>query len=195
MTAMPRDDLLAPSVYMAGAKGGWAVYGIEGGASSYRYLLGWPTGITYAPGDPADPGRVGFVMLNPSTATHDQLDPTVRRCIGFARAWGAPEVIIANCFAYRAISPKQLRWAKDPVGPLNDLALRSLEARVTWLVCAWGRHAGPRGQAVEKMLRQMRVRMSGCAKPLAALAINRDGSPKHPLYCKSDLKPEPWSVP
>jgi Protein of unknown function (DUF1643) len=34
------------------------------------------------------PRQVAFVLLNPSTATADSDDPTIGRCIGFAKLWG-----------------------------------------------------------------------------------------------------------
>ena len=33
-------------------------------------------------------GRVLFIGLNPSTADHKKDDPTIRRCVGFAKSWG-----------------------------------------------------------------------------------------------------------
>ncbi len=35
-----------------------------------------------------EPKACIFIMLNPSTADGDQDDPTIRRCVGFAKAWG-----------------------------------------------------------------------------------------------------------
>ncbi len=32
--------------------------------------------------------RLLFIMLNPSKADETHNDPTIRRCIGFARGWG-----------------------------------------------------------------------------------------------------------
>src|SRR5262245_19133112 len=64
--------------------------------------------------------RVCWVMLNPSTADAEQDDPTIRRCVGFARSWGAGGIIVVNLFAFRASDPKALLRAADPVGPDND---------------------------------------------------------------------------
>lgn len=60
------------------------------------------------------------VMLNPSTAdaTHD--DPTIRRCIGFAKTARAEGLRVVNFFALRSTDPDALANADDPVGPMND---------------------------------------------------------------------------
>ena len=67
---------------------------------------------------------VAFVMLNPSTADAMHDDPTIRRCVGFARAWGFGGVDVVNLFALRATDTRALRKAADPIGPANDRHLR-----------------------------------------------------------------------
>ena len=72
---------------------------------------------------------VSFIMLNPSRADAEVNDPTIRRCINFAKAWGAQCVSIAsrrktticacalrrlevvNLFAYRTSQPSLLKQA------------------------------------------------------------------------------------
>src|SRR5262245_13227298 len=95
----------------------------------YRYAL------TRTWGDPKK--VVCWVMLNPSTADADQDDPTIRRCLGFSRAWGAGGLVVVNLFALRATDPDQLRIAADPVGPDNDSHL-STAAFGRLVVAAWG---------------------------------------------------------
>jgi len=67
-----------------------------------------------------------FVMLNPSTADADIDDPTIRRCMAFARREHAGGIIVANVFAYRATSPADLWKATDPFGPWNDDTLETV---------------------------------------------------------------------
>lgn len=45
--------------------------------------------------------EVNFVMLNPSTADAEVDDPTIRRCIGFAKAWGFAALTVTNLYALR----------------------------------------------------------------------------------------------
>src|SRR5271157_168450 len=66
---------------------------------------------------------VTFIGLNPSTADEINDDPTVRRCLGFARRWGFGGMSMLNVFAYRSTNPRALRAATDPVGPRNGAAL------------------------------------------------------------------------
>lgn len=136
--------------------------------------------------DPAGQ-RVMFVMLNPSTATEVQNDPTVERCERRARALGYGAFRVCNIFAYRATDPKVMRAQDDPVGPANDAAILEAAAWADTVVCAWGTHGAyhARGAEVETLLR-------ASGKPLYHLGISKDGHPKHPLYIGYAHQPEPW---
>ena len=131
--------------------------------------------------------RVLFIMLNPSTATELQNDPTVERCERRARALGYGAFRVCNIFAYRATNPRDMRAQPDPVGPENDAAI--LDA-LTWTqttIAAWGSHGEHlgRGNAVAALLRQ-----AGAA-PLH-LGLTKGGQPKHPLYIGYKVQPVVW---
>ncbi|MDP5366183.1 MAG: DUF1643 domain-containing protein [Paracoccaceae bacterium] len=149
----------------------------------YRYLLTrtW---------DAAGP-RALFVMLNPSTATEAQNDPTVERCERRARALGFGSFRVTNIFAWRDTDPRAMRAASDPVGPANDAAITE---SCDWakgpggrIIAAWGTHGAhlDRGPLVERLLRAQ-------PQPLHHLGLTKDGHPKHPLYISYDQKPIPW---
>jgi uncharacterized protein DUF1643 len=57
---------------------------------------------------------ITFVLLNPSTADDQQLDPTLRRCVSFAKREGYGGMITLNLYAFRATDPKvrppRTRW-------------------------------------------------------------------------------------
>ena len=131
--------------------------------------------------------KVLFVMLNPSTATEVQNDPTVERCERRARALGYGAFRVCNIFAYRATDPRQMRAQADPVGPLNDRAIADSADWADAVVCAWGTHGAyrDRGAAVESLLR-------ATGKPLYHLGLSKDGHPKHPLYIGYAHQPEAW---
>ena len=96
----------------------------------------------------SDAPLLSFVMLNPSTADAKEDDPTIRRCIGFARREGAGGLIVANLYALRSPSPEALWSARDPIGPENLQTLAGLAAQAVDqsfpIVCAWGAHARKR---------------------------------------------------
>jgi len=130
--------------------------------------------------------QVLFVMLNPSTADEKTDDPTVRRCIGFAKAWGFGSLAVGNLFAYRATSPAELYSTLDPVGSENDRWLRLLHEESSLTLAAWGNHGRLLGRSIA-----YRRTMSG----LHILGLTRLGEPRHPPYVASDLVPQPWSAP
>jgi len=147
---------------------------------SYRYRLErvWE----------AEKERVAFIMLNPSTADASQDDPTIRRCIGFAKAWGFGGLIVGNLFALRSTDPKALYGHNDPVGPENDEYLRRIAQRAETVVCAWGTHGALNGRGVHvaNLLDNYN---------LAALKLTASGHPGHPLYVASSTEPKAYFAP
>jgi hypothetical protein len=146
------------------------------GDGLYRYTL---TRFTAPTG-----GRLNFLMLNPSTADAFEDDPTIRRCLGFARSWGYGELIVTNLFAFRATDPKGLRRAQDAIGPENDVTIMRAAREADRVVCAWGSDpiARERGRYVRRML-------GGAGIRCWAIRVNKLGDPAHPLYLPAGLTP------
>ena len=82
--------------------------------------------------------KVMFIMLNPSTADANNDDPTIRRCIGFAKSWGFGGLYVCNLFGFRATNPKELLKVNNPFGDQNIWHTRKLSDEVDTIVCAWG---------------------------------------------------------
>lgn len=145
---------------------------------TYRYLLTrvWGRGP-----------KALFVMLNPSTATEEQNDPTVERCERRARALGYGAFRVTNIFAFRATDPKVMRAAADPIGPDNDRAILDSVGWADSIVCAWGNHGLHlgRGDAVTALLRSTKA-------PLHHLGLTSQNQPRHPLYVGYTQKPQLW---
>jgi hypothetical protein len=157
---------------------GSAVFDSPRPDARYRYLLG----RTWGRERPAV-----FVMLNPSTATTTEDDPTVRRCIGYARAWNCGGLVVANIFALRSTDPDQLLIVGDPVGPDNDRHIWDAVLSGSPVVCAWGSH-----KAIRKYNRDHAIldifRTAG-VQPLCLRQT--EGRPHHPLYLPAALRPVP----
>lgn len=143
----------------------------------YRYSL-WRQ---WAPGP-----RVMFIGLNPSTADATLDDPTIRRCIGFARAWGYSGLMMTNLFAWRDTEPRNMMAVTDPVGPDNDRVLRLGYERAALTVAAWGAHGTHDGR--DKVIRAM-------LPDLHYLRLTKHGHPGHPLYLPAALQPVKWMSP
>ena len=157
----------------------------------YRYTLWREWGCDLFEGDGVnrDRGYAMFIGLNPSTADETKDDPTIRRCIGFARDWGYGALCMTNLFAFRATQPDDMKAASDPTGPDNDFWLQAAGVNAGVIIAAWGVHGiyRNRAQAVTQLL-------SG-EYQLHHLGLTKDGHPKHPLYLPKSLKPEMISRP
>ena len=132
--------------------------------------------------------RLGFIMLNPSTADAEVDDPTIGRCKDFARRLGYGGITVVNLYAYRATNPRDMLAAADPVGPENDAYLTELlrsraEANVD-TIAAWGANAKPDRVAAI-------MAMPG-ADRLMCLGLTKHGAPRHPLYLRADAPLVPF---
>jgi hypothetical protein len=147
----------------------------------YRYRLTRELGGSRA---------VTFVMLNPSTADASIDDPTIRRCKGFARAWGFGRLIVANLYAWRATDPDELRrqamsgW--NVIGHDNDSWIMQAVREAEVVVVAWG----PRGDA-ERARAVLSIIRAGDRVPMC-LGFTRDGSPRHPLMMPRSAPLQPF---
>ena len=141
----------------------------------YRYLLerSWGSAQT-----------VVVIGLNPSTADAYVDDPTVRRCIGFARDWGYDRLLMVNLFAYRSTQPSALLDVADPIGPSNDRILQEAIAEADCVVAAWGAKGGllKRDQIVLAMLGDVHC-----------IGLTASGMPRHPLYMPATSQPVPMT--
>lgn len=142
----------------------------------YRYLLqrSWNPYLQ----------AVCFVMLNPSTADANVDDPTIRRCLGFAKTLGFGQLEVVNLFAWRATDPTELKRTDDPIGSENDEQLLSAAKVCNMTICAWGTNGTyrQRDKAVLKLLRENGVRPH-------SLRLSKHGHPAHPLYLPGNLQP------
>lgn len=144
---------------------------------NYRYALSrvWDASLPY----------VLFIGLNPSTADETEDDPTIRRCIGFAKSWGYGGLVMANLFAWRATEPAEMMRQDDPLGEKNDAWLVELASNAGVVVAAWGNDGS---------FLQRSAHIRALVTDLHYLKLNSTGEPAHPLYLKQTLTPVLWTV-
>ena len=140
------------------------------------------------------PGLLLSIGLNPSTATGENDDPTIHKESSFAIVWGYALYLKANAYSYRATEPDDMFAARDRgidiVGPDNDAAIRDAVDRVRReggrVLAAWGQHIDlARQRAIAQLLIGVEV---------VCVAVNKDGSPSHPLYKRGDNL-QAWTCP
>ncbi len=127
------------------------------------------------------------IMLNPSVADEVEVDATITRCIARAKRLGFGRLEVLNLFAFVSTDRSALRSIDDPVGPENDTAIMAACRGAETVLCAWGADGRLKGrdQSVLAQLKAIGVTVS-------ALTINKDGTPKHPLYVGNGVDPATW---
>ena len=144
---------------------------------TYRYVLSrtWDESKGYAL----------FIGLNPSTADGEKDDPTINRCIDYAKSWGYGGIKVVNLFAYRATLPSDLKQASNPIGPENDKFIRKFQKDAEVIIAAWGDD----GVFKDRYKEILKLTPS-----LKCLKINKSGQPAHPLYQNKSLQPIPYQA-
>lgn len=127
-----------------------------------------------------------FIMANPSTADANEDDPTIRRCIGFARSLGFDRLYVGNLNPFRATDPRDVTMPPAEILDTNErwiLKMRNVSCEV---VCAWG--ANPDPDLLDRA-------WTWIGHKPKALALTKHGQPRHPLYLRKDLEPVDFFYP
>ena len=155
----------------------------------YRYLLTRAFPVEYSGGLRL---VVNFIMMNPSTADEKADDPTIRRCIGFARAWGYTDLNITNLSPFQATDPKELREAgpePDDVWQENIGVILDMICASDGVVAAWGVH-GAIDVRADRVVAAIVEAIPDVR--LTCLGVTKEGHPRHPLYLPSDVARTPY---
>jgi hypothetical protein len=147
----------------------------------------------------SDGDLLGFLLLNPSIADEQILDPTLKRCAGFAQRAGYGGMEITNLFPLVSTDPNGLATFDHSAGKPRNLAhIRDLAER-TRLVLGFGDvcAAGWLRSLALPVLRDLATVLDGLT--VYALATTDNGLPRHPLargraHIPSTARPEPYDV-
>lgn len=147
---------------------------------NYRYLL-WREWNSSSK-------TVSFIMLNPSRADAEINDPTITRCINFAKSWGYGRLEVVNLFAYRTPKPSLLKQVTEPIGRDNDHFIIESVSRSDLVILAWGNHGTWQQQDLStlELLKNYNY--------LYSLGMTKRGCPRHPLYLRRTSKPQIYAA-
>lgn len=130
-----------------------------------------------------------FIGLNPSTADETKDDPTIRKCVGFAKRWGFAGLCMTNLFAWRATKPEDMKRAENPSGEDNQHHILQCASTARIIIAAWGKNGSYRNQDLTVM-----QWLGSIGTKLHCLRTNGDGSPEHPLYVPYEVTPKPYGA-
>ena len=170
---------------------------VEDATNTHRYLLGYNLG--------QQGQTITWCLLNPSTATGDVPDPTMRRVIDFSRRWGYGRALITNLFPLRSTDPRGLKTIGEGLGidahanllspRFTTTTFRPNTAAITLaiqvsdvIVAGWGSNVPKTMMHVAAAITEL-IRISGKGR---CLRLNADGSPGHPLYLRADTELKPY---
>jgi len=137
-----------------------------------------------------------FIGLNPSIASSKVDDNTIVRLHHLSDYWGYGKLIVVNLFAQVSSKASTLKDFDNPIGNRNnfyllrELSFWSKNLKID-LCVGWGANGSfmNRDSYVLKKMKSFytsRFHNIQKANPPFMLGLNKDGSPKHPLYLPSD---------
>jgi hypothetical protein len=131
-----------------------------------------------------DKSYLMVVGLNPSTADETRDDPTIRKCVGFAKRWGFGALCMTNLFAFRATNPRVMKGSPQPIGEENDRWISACAKEAGRIIAAWGVHGGfmARDEEVLELI-----------DGVECLQRTKHGFPAHPLYVPYNSIPKSLS--
>lgn len=131
------------------------------------------------------------LMLNPSIADEQHLDPTLTRVFRYARAWGFGGMQILNAFSLVSTDPGGLRGYGRSHDPNDWHIARTIgDPRVHRVMVGWGANMDKpdlrdRRKSVDALLK----RAEG---DVMAWRLTASGQPTHPLRLPGEIDPVPY---
>ena len=154
-----------------------------------RYLLGreWDTlkliGVESR-------GTLGFVMLNPSMAGEKDDDPTIRKCIGFAKRWNYSAIIVGNLIAVVVTDPYSLPPWRGLYHD-NEFHLKIL-LTCDEIIVAWGGVAKALRRSIALNEHILRFRELCGDRQLHCIGLTKGGDPLHPSRAHYTKSMQEW---
>ena len=149
--------------------------------------------VRYALGEPGNYNLL-VIGLNPSTATPDNPDPTIKRIRKIVAKENLNGWIMINQYAIRTPKPDELPFTKD-----EEIAKKNIEV-IKWIAqnytigrvyAAWGVNIEKRGYLVDEC---QRIVDSIHTEQWFTRGTTKNGHPKHPLYVSYEEKMEWFPV-
>ncbi len=125
-----------------------------------------------------------WIGLNPSKADENENDRTIRRCISFSQKNGYDGLVMLNLFSLVSTKPKAAIANPEHNSPENDFHLKIHLWQNTKAVICWGNSV--------KNLKGKDLKVLKLIKKPLCLGINKDSTPKHPLYINRNIKFKPY---
>jgi hypothetical protein len=139
------------------------------------------------------PETINFVMMNPSTADESKDDPTIRKCVGFAKRFGYERIVVTNLIPVISTLPDGLPpWSgRDEA---NEAVLRQAASTCDYCIAAWGSiHPGlSRYIGWPEHVRAFRIIAADLLPKVHCLGLTRSGDPRHPSRLSYETPLERW---
>lgn len=129
----------------------------------------------------ADRPTMLVIGLNPSTADENVLDPTLRKCVGFAKLWGYGKLFMANVYSFRSTDPVGIRTWNEPDDE-NTKHILLAAAQSSYVLAAWGSFAAGGVYGRARLRNHSEMLMAKLDRQVDCLGMTNDWYPRHPLY-------------
>tara|TARA_Y100000385_G_C13076672_1_gene631767 strand:+ start:1586 stop:2062 length:477 start_codon:yes stop_codon:yes gene_type:complete len=116
-----------------------------------------------------------FIMLNPSIASENIDDPTIKRLINFTKKFNYGGFFVANLFTYITPYSKTLDTSSG-LTKLNLKTIKNFVNKAEEVVYAWG-NSIKEPEELKNLVENPKC-----------FGRNLNGTPKHPLYLPSNSK-------
>lgn len=109
-------------------------------------------------------------------------DNTISRLVNLARTLGFGQLWMANARSYISTDPKNMLPDPEGIGDETDYYIEWGAKHSDFVVCCYGHLAGERAQRVLELVRK-------AGKVPHALALTKDGVPRHPRGVPASARP------